>query len=63
MKTDFKKKIIHNYFITNTSKAFALKFRKTRNKLENVWEEENYEQTKYFSHENKMDYRSFIAHH
>lgn len=50
------------------SKSFALKFRKTRNQLKNIWEEWKYEYMKwltlkYLSQENKGIAEGFMAHH
>lgn len=44
-------------------KSFALKFRKTRNHLENILEKGNNEHTKYLSQENKAIAEASIAHH
>lgn len=44
-------------------KYFALKFRKTSNQLENIWEKGNNEYKKYLSQENEVIAEASIAHH
>lgn len=60
--------LLHNSFVREMRKSFALKFRKTKIQLKNIWEEGKYEHekrltVKYLSKENTGIAESSIGHH